>query len=304
MEMSMSYDEVEGPGIGDIGLCNLASINLIKWYKLTPIEKSEFMYLLVKSADNAIENSFYANEAGKRHSTKHRNLGIGVSNYANWLATNKCLWSDKHARKLTHELLEEISYFAITASVQLSKERARCDVWADTKWSQGLFPHEISILAGQDSDLNYPLLMDWELLRTEMLKYGIRNSRLLSIAPTSTSGKCITATEGVDPVRKFKTIQEGTYSLPFVAPNLRENRDYYQTTFEIPNSDVIELAAIRQKFICMSQSVSLAYDKPDSAYEVLNDIMYAEKLGLKSLYYTHTPIEGSEEEGCGDACGS
>lgn len=305
MEMSMSYDEVTGPNEGDIGLCNLASVNLIKWALMTASEKEAFMYLLVKSADNAIDNSFYANAAGKIHSQKHRNLGIGVSNYANWLATAKHLWDSEGARRDTHSLFEELSYYAIKASVQLAKERSRCNVWTATKWSQGLFPHEISILGKTESILNYDLKMDWESLRTEMLKYGIRNSRLLSIAPTATSGKCITATEGVDPVRKFKTIQEGTYSLPFVAPDLRKNRKYYQTTFEIANKDVIELAAIRQKFICMSQSVSLAYAKPDSAYEVLSDIMLAEDLGLKSIYYTHTPIEDDEleDEGC-DSCGS
>jgi len=305
VEMSMSYDTVEGVGKGDIGLCNLASKNLMKWTTFTSEQKEEAMYLLVKSADNAIDNSFYANEAGLRHSQRHRNLGIGVSNYANWLASNKLLWDCKDARMGTHELFEELSYYAIKASVQLAKERSRCEVWAETKWSQGLFPHELSILGKTDSDLNYPLRMNWEELRTEMLKYGIRNSRILSIAPTATSGKCITATEGVDPIRKFKTIQEGTYSLPFVVPNLNQNREWYQTTFNVANKDVIELAAIRQKFLCMSQSVSLAYAKPDSAYEVLSDIMCAEELGLKSLYYTHTPIEGDiEEEGCGDACGS
>ena len=297
MEMSISYDTVTGVGEGDIGLCNLSSINIMSWATLpTPKDKEDFMYLLVKSGDNAIDVSFYANEAGKRHSEAHRNLAIGVSNYANWLASNKLLWGSPKARELTHELFEEFSYYAIKASVQLAKEKSRCAVWADTKWSHGKFPHELSILIRED--LTFPLKMDWETLRTELLKYGIRNSRLLSIAPTATSGLCINATPGVDAPRKLKTIQEGTYSLPFVVPNLTTNRKYYQTTFQVSNKDTIELAAVRQKFICMSQSVSLAYVNPNSAYEILNDIMYAEELGLKSLYYTHTPTAGDEEEPC------
>ena len=127
----------------------------------------------------------------------------------------------------------------------------------------------------------------------------------MAVAPTATSGQCINATPGVDAPRKLKTIVEGTYSLPFVVPNLNKNRDYYQTLFNISNKDVIEHAAIRQKFICMGQSVSLAYPKPDSAYEIISDIMYAEELGLKSLYYTYTPIEGEDlsDEEC-EACGS
>lgn len=316
-EIMMSYDPIEQvqSGLdkdgnatftykGDIALCNLASINLAKWIQLdSPQAKFEFMYLLVKSADNAIDNSFYINPLGQKHSLHHRNLGIGTSNYANILATNKMLWNSQAARKFTHELYEEISFYAIKSSIQLAMERSRCPVFAATKWAQGLFPHELSKLGKSESILNYPLLMNWESLRPLLLQYGIRNSRILSIAPTATSSRGINATEGVDAPRKLKVIQEGTYSLPFVVPNLRENREYYQTTFEIANKDVIELAAIRQKFLCMSQSVSLAYPALTSAYEHINNIIYAEELGLKSLYYTHTQKAGEEPEVC-EACGS
>ena len=289
---------------GDIALCNLASINLYEFVKLTPKQKETFMLLLVRSADNAIDNSFYVNPLGKKHSFNHRNLGIGTSNYANVLASNQLLWSSEGARKLTHELYEEISFYAIKASIQLAKEKARCPVFSETKWSKGLFPHELSKLGKSDSTLNYKLLMDWESLRPDLLKYGIRNSRILAIAPTATSGKCINATEGVDAPMKLKTIQEGTYSLPFVVPNLRENREYYQTRYQVDNKDTIELAAIRQKFLCMSQSVSLAYNSTKSAYEAINNIIYAEKLGLKTIYYTYSQkAEEAEDEVC-ESCGS
>ena len=292
---------------GDIALCNLASINLMKWVELpTPEAKFQFMYLLVRSADNAIDNSFYTNPLGRKHSFAHRNLGIGTSNYANFLASNKALWDSPEARQLTHHLYEELSFYAIKASIELAKEKSRCPVFAQTKWAQGLFPHELSKLAKTDSPLNFPLLMDWESLRPDLLKYGIRNSRLLAIAPTATSGKAINATEGVDAPKKLKTIQEGTYSLPFVVPNLRENREYYQTMFKIANLDVIELAAIRQKFLCMGQSVSLAYEQLSSAHEHVSNIMLAEELGLKTIYYSHTKKAGLDEEDeeiC-EACGS
>ena len=315
-EVCMSYDPIElvkrslldGKAVfeytGDIALCNLASINLMSWVTMSQSEKEAYMYLLVKSADNAIENSFYVNPLGERHSKAHRNLGIGTSNYANMLASSKLRWNSEGARELTHNVYEEISYYAIKASIQLAKERSRCDVFKDTGWAKGVFTHELSILGAKDSKLNYPLLMDWEGLRPELLKYGIRNSRILAIAPTATSGKTINATEGVDAPRKLKTIQEGTYSLPFVVPNLRENREYYQTTFEVNNKDVIELAAIRQKFLCMSQSVSLAYSTLSSAYEHVTNIMYAEELGMKTIYYTHTRKAGDEEPEACESCSS
>lgn len=315
-EMMMSYDPIEMVSAslaasnaifefkGDIALCNLASVNLAKFVNMSPQQKESFMYLLVRSADNAIDNSFYVNPLGEKHSFNHRNLGIGTSNYANVLASAKLLWNSEGARELTHNIYEELSFYAIKASIELAKEKSRCPVFNETRWSEGIFPHELSRLGKSNSDLNYPLLMDWDSIRPDLLKYGIRNSRLLAIAPTATSGKCINATEGVDAPVKLKSIQEGTYSLPFVVPNLRENREFYQTRYEIDNVDTIELAAIRQKFLCMSQSVSLAYTETKSSYEMIKNIILAEELGLKTIYYTYTrkASEATVEE-C-ESCGS
>ena len=95
----MSYDPIEMVSAslaasnaifefkGDIALCNLASVNLAKFVNMSPQQKESFMYLLVRSADNAIDNSFYVNPLGEKHSFNHRNLGIGTSNYANVLAS-------------------------------------------------------------------------------------------------------------------------------------------------------------------------------------------------------------------------
>lgn len=142
------------------------------------------------------------------------------------------------------------------------------------------------------------------------IEVPVGNEYLLSNGCVShnTSGKVINATEGVDAPRRFKKIEEGTYSLPFVVPNLRENREYYQLMFSIANKDVIELAAIRQKFLCMGQSVSLAYESLTSSYEHVSNILLAEKLGLKTIYYSYTKKasldEGEEDEEECEACGS
>lgn len=287
---------------GDIALCNLSSKNLAIWVTLTPEQKAASMALTVRSADNSIDTSFYSNPLGRVHSEQHRNIGIGTSNYANMLATAKCLPGSTEARKLTHEIFEELSFYAIKASIELAKEKSKFPLFKHSKWSKGIFPHELSILGNSDSELNFPLLMDWESLRPDLIKYGIRNEYLLAVAPTATSGKCINATEGVDWPKKLSTIEEGTYSLPFVAPNLRECREYYVTRFNVPNKDTIELAAIRQKFICMGQSVSLAYSTPDSMFDIISDIMYAEELGLNSLYYTHTPVKGDLDDELCEGC--
>jgi len=284
---------------GDMALCNLSSINLAHWITLTPRQKQDFMYLLVKSMDNAIDTTSYSNELGKLSAEKYRPLGIGVSNYAYTFAQQSISWSSAEARYLTHSIFEQISFYAIKASIQLAKERSRFPTFNQTKWADNIFPHELSILPDK---FKQELTLDWESLRAELSRYGIRNATLLACAPTSTSGKCINATPGIDAPKQLKSIEEGTYSLPFTVPGLREYRDSYETLFTINNRDTIELAAIRQRFICMSQSVSLAYIDTSSAYRLISDVMYAEELGIKALYYTHSQ-KGEIAEVC-DSCGS
>ena len=118
----------------------------------------------------------------------------------------------------------------------------------------------------------------------------------------NTSGKCISATPGIDAPKQLKSIEEGTYSLPFTVPGLREYRQSYETLFTIDNRNTIELAAIRQRFVCMSQSVSLAYTDTSSAHALISDIIYAESLGVKTLYYTHSQ-KGELTEVC-ESCSS
>jgi len=217
-----------------------------------------------------------------------------------YLRSKVFLGGSEEARYLTHSIFEELSYYAIKASIQLAKERSRFPAFNQTKWADNIFPHELSILPDK---FKHPLVMYWGLLRKDLAKYGIRNSTLLAIAPTATSSKCINGTPGIDAPRQLKSIKEGTYSLPFIVPDLREYRDSYETLFTINNRDTIELAAIRQRFICMSQSVSLAYTETSSAHALISDIIYADSLGLKTLYYTHSQKGELEQEIC-EGCAS
>ena len=67
---------------------------------------------------------------------------------------------------------------------------------------------------------------------------------------------------------------------------------------DIPAKTILELAAIRQKYIDQSQSVTLYYTKPESAKLLWEDIKYAMELGLKTLYYMKTPKYNFNEEVC------
>jgi ribonucleoside-diphosphate reductase alpha chain len=114
----------------------------------------------------------------------------------------------------------------------------------------------------------------------------------------NTSSLALSFTEGCEPIRALKINKEGTYTLPFLAPNLVKNRPYYEMCWDIENTKLLDLAAIRQKFIDQSQSTNLYFKKMDSATGLLKLIEYAENLGIKTLYYLNSMKSGDSEEEC------
>jgi ribonucleoside-diphosphate reductase alpha chain len=127
----------------------------------------------------------------------------------------------------------------------------------------------------------------------------------MAIAPTATSGLILDSTEGIEPIRQLISIKTGTYSCTQLAPQLQKLRGNYELAWDIQPEDMMNLASIRQKFVDQGQSFSLYYKgRNDSAFEVLKDIMYAETVGLKGLYYAHSPKEDEEEEEICESCAS
>jgi ribonucleoside-diphosphate reductase alpha chain len=287
---------------GEIGLCNLSSINIVEWVKMSIKEKERLAKNLLRASDNLIDLAFYPVKAGEFANKSRRANGLGISNYANYLAGLGIKFSDEEAKRITHELMEDITYYFIKESNNLAKERGYYQFFKGSKWAKGELPMDLYSLNGVDG-YNYPLKHDWEPLRKDIIEHGVRFSYLFAIAPTSTSGMIINSTEGIDPIRKLFSIKSGTYDLPMIAPNLIKNRPHYEMAFDIKNETINDLASIRQKFLDQSQSVSHFYKETNSAFEIILDIIDAETKGLKSLYYLHPLKAGDINEGC-EGCSS
>jgi len=289
---------------GEIGICNLTSINLLAWDEMNRKEKDKFIYSLLLGMDNAIEYADYPVKAGERFNKLHRAIGIGITNYHNWLASQRIKFSDEKAKEVTHYVMEDIYFYLVKNSIELAKQRGKYYYYDGSLWSKGKFGWELyeeyfkEIEKELGTKLNYPLKHNWDNLRVEMVKYGVRFELLMSIPPGATSSAVLNFTEGIEPIRELKITKEGTYTLPFIVPNLQKNRMYYEKAWEIPTKQILELAAIRQKFLDQSQSLNLYQINPDSAFDIINDIVYAEKLGIKSLYYFNSLKKGDIEEVC------
>ena len=188
---------------GEIGLCNLSSINLEKWIKLSFKEKKDVIQNLLRASDNLIDYGFYPSPDGELSNKLRRPIGIGVSNYANVLALNNLKYKDEKSLKFVHEIFEDLSFHIIEGSKNLAKERGAYYYFKDSKWSEGLMPFDL--YTNKLQKFNYEFRHNWTKLKEEVKKYGVRFSYHMAIAPTACSSieTEILTTKGV---KSFKEI--------------------------------------------------------------------------------------------------
>lgn len=115
---------------GEIALCTLSGINLGEINALQEIE--EPAELIVRALDALLDYQDYPLAAAKNGSMKRRTLGVGVINYAYYLAKNGTKYSDEKALGLTHHTFEALQYYLLQASNKLAKEQGACPAFSDT----------------------------------------------------------------------------------------------------------------------------------------------------------------------------
>ena len=298
---------------GEIALCTLSGINLGEINQLEDIK--EPAELIVRALDALLDYQDYPVIAAKNGSMKRRTLGIGVINYAYYLAKNGTKYSDPKALSLTHRTFEALQYYLLVASNKLAKEQGACPAFGDTTYSQGILPID-TYKADIDAICNEPLQLDWEALRHDIKTHGLRNSTLTALMPSETSSQIANATNGIEPPRGLVSVKASKDGiLKQVVPEIDKLKDQYELLWQMPNNKgYLSLVAIMQKFIDQSISANTNYDPTkfeDSRVPMkvmIQDLLMAYKLGVKTLYYHNTRDGANDaqddlENGCaGGAC--
>lgn len=285
---------------GEIALCTLAAFNLGELKSLDELDN--LSDLLIRAMNELLDYQDYLLPSSKKSSLNRRSLGIGVINYAYYLAKNNCKYSDGSANDLTHRTFEAIQYYLLKASNNLAKEKGACPTFTDTKYSRGILPID-TYKKDVDELTKEPLHLDWEALRDSIVKYGLRNSTLTALMPSETSSQISNATNGIEPPRGFvsiKTSKDGV--LRQVVPEISKYKNNYELLWNLPTIDgYLKLVAIMQKFIDQSISTNTSYDP--SKYQdnkvplevIIRDILTAYKYGIKTLYYHNTRDRAGEQ---------
>ena len=302
---------------GEISLCTLAAINWGKIRKPTDFEKP--CTIAVRALDALLDYQDYPVRAAAIGTRNRRPLGIGIINFAYWLARNDSNYSEPDL-DLVHEYAEAWSYYLIKASVDLAEEVGACPKSVETKYSQGKFP--INTYKKDVDTLVDPVYkMDWNEVMYRVRLYGIRNSTLMALMPAETSAQISNSTNGIEPPRALVSIKQSKDGvLKQVVPGIQKLKNKYELLWDQKSPEgYLKICAVLQKFIDQAISVNTSYnpafyeDNKIPMSEMIKHVLMHYKYGGKTLYYFNTndgageiedkplPTGATDDEDC-DSC--
>lgn len=190
---------------GEIGVCILAALN---WLEIKDDNELESVCdVIVRMLDSLIDHQDYFVPAAENFAKKRRSLGVGISNLAALLAKNGIKYWDVDAPNFVSKWMEKTSYYLIKASVQMARELGKCEKFDRTKFSQGILPID-TYKRDIDEFITEKLHCDWESLRDDINKYGMRHSTLTACMPVESCLEWDTAVITLDGKKTFHEICE------------------------------------------------------------------------------------------------
>ncbi len=309
----------------ETAVCNLGSVNLAEHVSLDGGINHRKLKSTVRTAvrmlDNVIDINYYPTSEAKRANQRHRPIGLGIMGFQDALYIQNWSYASREAVEFADASMEAVSYYAILASIELAAEKGIYSSYRGSKWDQGLLPIDTLALLEKERggyvNIDPKTRMDWDVVRGELKKKGIRNSLVMAIAPTATIGNIVGVTASIEPLYKnifVKSNLSGEFTVlnEFLVNDLKaaglwdremiddlkyfdgsiqeieripeDLKRKYATAFEIDYEWIVESAARRQKWIDMGQSLNLYQAKP-SGKKVSDMYMMAWEKGLKTTYY-------------------
>lgn len=301
----------------EVAVCNLASIALPRFVTdgQFDFEKLyEVTYQATKNLNRIIDNNYYPVEEARNSNLRHRPVGLGVQGLADAFILMRLPFESDLAKVLNRNIFETIYFAAMSASKDLAKVDGAYESFLGSPLSKGLFQFDLW-------DVKPSGRYDWESLREEVKKYGVRNSLLVAPMPTASTSQVLGNNECFEPYTSniyTRRVLSGEFiivnkhllkdlvslglwnnamkdriitangSVQHIEEIPAEIRELYKTVWEIKQRNLIDMAADRGAFICQSQSLNLFVDSPNTA-KLTSMHFYAWKKGLKTgMYYLRT----------------
>lgn len=283
---------------GEIALCILTNINAGKLKSLDDLPR--LARSTVRGLDNVIDIQEYPLPAAKNSTINNRYIGIGTSDWAHYLTKHKVKYNTQEALDLAEEFAEKWQYNLLRASCDLAKERGEAPFFRErSKYADGWLPN--------DGNWRFISKEKWEELRADIIKYGLRHLVLSAIPPAATSSDLSNSTSGLDFPRDFvttKTSKSGPVKQ--VVPNFAKGSSYYTLAEEVDNIEYLNMLSKFAMYLDQSISANVYWSKKDlnetgqfPIKKLIKAIIHANKIGMKTLYYSNYIMDENEEKpGC------
>ena len=295
-----SFKRLDDPD-GRIALCTLGSIN---WGAFrNPEDMRRACRILHRSLNNILDYQDFLSIQSKLSNDEIRPLGIGVTNLAYWHAKRSLKYGDKDALQEVKTWMEHLSFYLTEATVELAKERGKCEGSDRTRYGQGIFPWELRA-NGVNELTNFTPELDWETLRANMKEHGVRNATQMAVAPVESSSVVINSTNGIEMPMSLISVKESKAgSFVQVVPEYHRLKNKYQMMWEQKDCDgYLKTAAVIAAYVDQSISTNTFYNPahfPERKVPttlIAKNLMQAHVWGLKTFYYSLINKAGSKSQ--------
>jgi ribonucleoside-diphosphate reductase alpha chain len=302
----------------EVAVCNLASIALPKFVingKFDHQKLFEVTRVVTKNLNKIIDINYYPVPEAQNSNMRHRPIGLGVQGLADTFIMLRMPFESDEAQGLNRDIFETIYFGAMTASMELAKKNGPYESFKGSPVSKGIFQFDMWGVEPKSKR------WDWNGLRKEVIKNGVRNSLLLAPMPTASTSQILGNNECFEPYTSniyTRRVLSGEFTVvnkhllkDLVRLNLwneqmknkviksngsiqniteipQHIKDLYKTVWEIKQKTIIDMAADRGAFICQSQSLNIHIQDPNFG-KLTSMHFYAWKKGLKTgMYYLRT----------------
>ncbi len=304
----------------EVAVCNLASIALPMFVKNGSFDHKELFRVtkrVTKNLNRVIDRNFYPVKEAENSNMRHRPIGLGVQGLADAFIMLRLPFTSDRAKKLNQEIFETLYYAAVTASMEEAKKDGPYSTFEGSPMYNGEFQHNLWGI--KDEELSG--LWDWDKLRKNVKKHGLRNSLLVAPMPTASTSQILGNNECFEPytsniytrrvlsgefivVNKHlledlvklglwneelkQELMRANGSVQHIDAIPEEIKQLYKTVWELSMKDIIDMSRHRGYFIDQSQSLNLFMENANFA-KLTSMHFYAWKSGLKTgMYYLRT----------------
>lgn len=298
-------DDIDDIIMRDIS-CNLASMNTVNVMELKKLRETVHEGMIALTAVSDMTSIKNARSVKKANSELH-SVGLGIMNLHGYLAKNRIPYESEEAKDFVRSFFAAMNYYSIEKSMLIAIDKN--ETFEDFSLSEYANGNYFEMYLKNDylprtdkvktlfDGIPLPTKKDWVKLKENVMKNGLYHAYRLAVAPTQSISYIQNSTSSVMPIVEpieTRTYANSTtyYPMPFMA---RDNFFFYKSAYNMDMLNVIDLIAEIQPHVDQGISTILYVNSDVSTRDLARYYVYANKKGLKSLYYTRTNKLSAEE---------